>query len=45
MKYVLNTRLEKEIDYTLYQIIYEEILKITVKKKIIKKNHKRIKKR
>ena len=45
MKYVLNIRLKKEINYILYQIIYKETLKITIKKKMIKENNKKIKKR
>ena len=45
MKYVLNTRLEKNLDFILYQIIYEKILKITTKKKMIKENNIRIKKK
>ena len=45
MKYVLNTRLEKEMNYILYQIVYEKTLEITIKKKMIKKNNERITKR
>ena len=45
MEYVLNTRLEKEIDYILYQMIYEEISKITTKKKMIQENNERIEER
>ena len=42
MKYVLNTRLEKNLDFILYQIIYEKTLKIIIKKKMIKENNIRI---
>ena len=42
MEYVLNTRLEKEMNYTLYQIVYKEIPKITTKKKMVKKNNERV---
>ena len=45
MKYILNTRLKEEMNYISYQIIYEEISKITTKKKMIKENNKRIKER
>ena len=43
MKYVLNTRLKENLDFTLYQMIYEKILKIITKKKMIEKNNTRIK--
>ena len=43
MKYVLNTRLRENLDFISYQMIYEETLEITVKKKMIKKNNIRIK--
>ena len=43
MKYVLNTKLKEEMNYILYQMIYKETPKIIIKKKIIKKNNKRIK--
>ena len=42
MKYVLNIRLRKNLNFILYQIIYEKTLKITIKKKIIEKNNIRI---
>ena len=45
MKYVLNTRLRKNLDFTLYQMIYKKTLKITTKKKMIEENNKRIKKK
>ena len=45
MKYVLNTKLRKDMDFTSYQIIYEETLEITIKKKMTKENNERIKKR
>ena len=45
MKYVLNTRLEKEMNYISYQIIYKKFLNITTKKKMIRKNNTRIKKK
>ena len=45
MKYVLNTRLEKNLNFTLYLVIYEKILEIITKKKMIKENNERIKKR
>ena len=45
MKYVLNTRLEKGMNYISYQIVYKEILKITTKKRMIKGNDERIKER
>ena len=45
MKYVLNIRLEKEMNYISYQIIYEETLEITTKKKMIKENNKEIEER
>ena len=41
MKYVLNTKIEKKKEFTSYQMIYEEILKITTKKKMIKYNNER----
>ena len=45
MKYVLNTRLEKNLDFTLYQIVYKKTLEITTKKKMIEENNKRIEKK
>ena len=45
MKYVLNTRLEKEMNYISYQVMYKEISEITIKKKMIEENNKRIEKR
>ena len=45
MKYVLNTRLEKEMNYIPYQVIYKETLEISTKKKMIKENNKRVKER
>ena len=45
MEYVLNTRLREGMNYTPYQIVYEETSEITTKKKMIKRNNKRIKKR
>ena len=44
MKYILNIKLEKNLDFILYQMIYKKTLKITTKKKIIKKNNERIEK-
>ena len=44
MKYVLNIRLGKNLNFISYQIIYEKTLKITTKKKMIKENNDRIKK-
>ena len=45
MKYVLNTRLEKNLNFISYQIIYEETSKIITKRKMIEENNKRIKKK
>ena len=43
MEYVLNTRLRKNLNFTLYQMIYEKTLEITIKKKMIEENNIRIK--
>ena len=45
MEYVLNTRLEKEMNYIPYQIIYKETSEITTKKKMIEENNKRVEER
>ena len=45
MEYVLNTRLGENLDFTLYQIVYEKTLEITMKKKMIEENNERIKKK
>ena len=45
MKYILNTRLKQNLDFILYQIIYEKTLEIINKKKMIEKNNIRIKKK
>ena len=45
MKYVLNTRLKKNLDFISYQIIYEKALEITIKRKMIEGNNKRIEKK
>ena len=42
MKYALNTRLGKGMDYTPYQIVYEETPKITAKKKMMEENNERV---
>ena len=42
MEYVLNTRLEKGMNYTLYQIVYGETSEITTKKKMMEKNNERV---
>ena len=36
MKYVYNVRLQKELDFFSYQVVFKETFKVTIKKKIRK---------